>query len=287
VLVFEVLLGNICFLKWFIFAYCTFLYFYRKFIQFNSSIFKNYSPQGLHLDLLKMKGKLYLIPNTLGDSPINNVIPPFNCNIINTINHYIVEDVRTARRFLSKCDIKTKIDDLQFYLLNKHTPFEEIIGFLAPLNEGQAVGIISEAGCPAIADPGAEVVRLAHEAEIEVIPLVGPSSILLALMASGFNGQRFAFNGYLPVKDAERNQQLKRDELRSKAEGQTQIYIETPYRNMQLLKAFIECLNPNTKLCIATDLSLGSEQIKTKVLKDWKSSKIDLNKRPSIFLFQA
>ncbi len=234
-----------------------------------------------------MKGKLYLIPNTLGDSDLNNVLPPFNIEIINTINHYIVEDVRTARRFLSKCGIKTKIDDLQFYLLNKHNPSEEIHDFLAPIMQGNAVGIISEAGCPAVADPGAEIVRLAHEADIEIVPLVGPSSILLALMASGFNGQRFAFNGYLPVKDQERTPQLKKDEQRSRTEGQTQIYIETPYRNMQLLKAMVDCLNPGTMLCIATDLSLETEQIKTKTIKDWKSSKIDINKRPSIFLFMS
>ena len=234
-----------------------------------------------------MKGKLYLIPNTLGESVLQNVLPPFNIEIINSINHYIVEDVRTARWFLSKCGIKTKIDDLQFYLLNKHTPIEEIVGFLAPLKHGNAVGVISEAGCPAVADPGAEVVRLAHESDIEVVPLVGPSSILMALMASGFNGQRFAFNGYLPVKDLERTPQLKRDEQRSRAEGQTQIYIETPYRNMQLLKAMVDSLNPNTMLCIAIDLSLETEEIKTKSVRDWKNSKTDFNKRPSIFLFMA
>jgi len=234
-----------------------------------------------------MKGKLYLIPNTLGDSSLNHILPTFNLEIINNINHYIVEDLRTARRFLSKCGIKTRIDDLQFYLLNKHTPVEEINSFLAPLKEGQDIGVISEAGCPAVADPGAEVVRLAHEADIDIVPLVGPSSILLALMASGFNGQSFAFNGYLPVKDQERTPKLKKDELRSKNEGQTQIYIETPYRNQQLLAAMLDCLNPGTKLCIATDLSLESEQVKTRSIKEWKNVKIDINKKPTIFLFQA
>jgi len=234
-----------------------------------------------------MNGKLYLIPNTLGDSSLNYVLPPFNIEIINTINHYIVEDIRTARRFLSKCGIKTKIDDLQFYLLNKHTPIEEISSFLDPLKLGQAVGVISEAGCPAVADPGSEVVKLAHESDIEIVPLIGPSSILLALMASGFNGQRFAFNGYLPVKEEDRIQQLKKDEQRSKSEGLTQIYIETPYRNMQLFKSLVECLNANTRLCIATDLSLESEYIKTKSIKNWKTTSIDINKKPSIFMFLA
>jgi 16S rRNA (cytidine1402-2'-O)-methyltransferase len=234
-----------------------------------------------------MKGKLYLIPNTLGDSQLNRILPPYNIEIINSINHYIVEDIRTARRFLSKCGIKTKIDDLQFFLLNKHTPIEEISSFILPLNNGLSIGIISEAGCPAVADPGSEVVKLAHDANIEIVPLIGPSSILLALMASGFNGQRFAFNGYLPVKEEDKIQQLKKDESRSKTEGLTQIYIETPYRNMQLFKTMINCLNPNTRLCIATDLSLEEEKIRTKSIKNWKNTSIDINKRPSIFLFLA
>jgi len=234
-----------------------------------------------------MKGKLYLIPNTLGESEINLVIPAFNLEIINTINHYIVEDVRTARRFLAKCRIKTKIDDLQFYLLNKHTKAEEINNFLLPANQGHSIGVISEAGCPAVADPGAEVVRLAHERNIEIIPLIGPSSILLALMASGLNGQRFTFNGYLPIKEDERNQQLKKDESKSKLEGTTQIYIETPYRNMHLLKSMIDCLSPNTRLCVATDLTLKTQQIKSTTIKNWKNTTIDINKKPSIFLFLA
>jgi 16S rRNA (cytidine1402-2'-O)-methyltransferase len=234
-----------------------------------------------------MKGKLYLIPNTLGDSPVQNVIPVFNIGIINEISHYIVEDVRTARRFLSKCKISIKIDEIQFYLLNQHTSPNEFLSYLKPLLQGLNVGIISEAGCPAVADPGSEIVKMAHEADIDVVPLVGPSSILLALMASGFNGQSFSFNGYLPVKPVERTACLKRDELRSKSENQTQIYIETPYRNMQLFDSCLAALNPETWLCIAVNISLENEWIKTKKIKHWKKFKPDLGKKPAIFLILA
>lgn len=234
-----------------------------------------------------MKGKLYLIPHTLGDSPIENVIPPFNTQLINQIKYYIVENIRTARRFLSKSEIKTEIDDLVFFELNKHTQPEELGTFIKPMFEGHDVGVISEAGCPAVADPGSDIVRLCHGADIEVIPLVGPTSILLALMASGFNGQSFAFNGYLPVKSPERINQLKKDEQRSKKEGQTQIYIEAPYRNMQLLESMLSCLNPTTTLCIAVDLTLESQMVSSKSIKAWKKSKVSLHKRPVIFLFEA
>lgn len=234
-----------------------------------------------------MKGKLYLIPNTLGDSSIDRVIPQYNSDLINKINHYIVENIRTARRFLSKSKIKTKIDDLEFFELNKHTKPEDIHSFLAPLHNGIDMGVISEAGVPAVADPGAEIVRIAHESNIKVVPLVGPSSILMALMGSGFNGQSFAFNGYLPVKPPARVNQIKNDELKSKKEGQTQIYIEAPYRNMQLLESFLKTLNTNTKLCVAVDISLESEKIITKTVKSWKKQKIDLHKRPAIFIVQA
>jgi 16S rRNA (cytidine1402-2'-O)-methyltransferase len=234
-----------------------------------------------------MKGKLYLIPNTLGDSPVNQVIPVYNSELINSIKFYIVENVRTARRFLSKCKIASKIGDLQFFVLNQHTTVEEYSQFLKPAIEGNHLGIISEAGCPAVADPGSEIVRMAHEREIEVVPLVGPTSIILALMASGFNGQSFSFNGYLPIKSEERINKIKKDELRSRVEHQTQIYIETPYRNMHLFNSFISALNPETKLCLAVDITLESEFIKAKSIKQWKNHKIDINKRPTIFLFLA
>lgn len=234
-----------------------------------------------------MAGKIYLIPNTLGDSSIERVIPSFNSKLINEINYYIVENIRTARRFLSKSGIKTKIDDLTFFELNKHTNPEALESYFAPIQKGESIGIISEAGLPAIADPGAEIVKIAQNKNIEVVPLVGPSSILMALMASGFNGQSFAFNGYLPIKQPARTNKIKQDELRSKKEGQTQIYIEAPYRNMQLLDSFIKTLNSNTKLCIAVDLSLDSEYIKTKSIKQWKNQKVDLHKRPAIFMILA
>ncbi len=223
----------------------------------------------------------------MGESEIDQVIPFFNTALINKIDYYIVENIRTARRFLSKSKIETKIDDLVFYELNKHTQPEELAEFIKPLLNGKDIGLISEAGCPAVADPGADIVALSHNADIEVVPLVGPSSILLALMASGFNGQSFAFNGYLPVKSPARVAKLKKDEQRSRTEGQTQIYIEAPYRNRQLLDAMIATLNPTTKLCVAIDLTLDSQQITTKTVKAWKQNKPEFHKRPAIFLFQA
>jgi 16S rRNA (cytidine1402-2'-O)-methyltransferase len=234
-----------------------------------------------------MKGKLFLIPNTLGESPVNNVIPAYNCEIINSIHFYIVENVRTARRFLSKSKINTKIDDLQFFVLNQHTTPEEFVQYLKPLYDGHHVGVISEAGCPVVADPGSEIVKIAHQNDIEVVPLVGPSSIFLALMASGFNGQNFSFNGYLPINQSDRNVKIKKDEQRSKSEHQTQIYIETPYRNNHLLDSLLTTLNGETKLCLAADITLETEFIKTKSVNQWKKQKPDLNKRPAIFLFLA
>ncbi len=234
-----------------------------------------------------MKGKLYLIPNTLGDSPIDRVIPNFNSELINSISYYIVENIRTARRFLSKSKIKTKIDDLVFFGLNKHTDVSDYHKFVEPLLNGNDVGIISESGCPAIADPGAEIVSIAHTYNVEVIPLIGPSSIFLSLMASGFNGQRFAFNGYLPIDAHKRINQLKKDEQLSYKENVTQIYIETPYRNKQLLDAMLKTLKPSTKLCLAVDISLDSQNIISKTVKQWKTVKIDLHKRTAVFLFLA
>ncbi|MFN8254972.1 MAG: SAM-dependent methyltransferase [Bacteroidales bacterium] len=234
-----------------------------------------------------MPGKLYLIPSSLGDSGINRIIPGFNLEIINHIHHYIVEDIRSARRFLSKCGIKTRIDDLTFYTLNKFTQPQDFENYLNVIKKGNDTGLISEAGCPAVADPGAEITRLAHLSDIEIVPLVGPSSILLALMASGLNGQKFAFNGYLPVKENERQVQLKKDEQRSKQESQTQIYIETPYRNNQLLKSLTENLQSKTRLCVAADLTLDTESIKCLSVNEWKKINMDLNKKPCIFLFLA
>ena len=200
------------------------------------------------------------------------------------IHFFIVEDVRTTRRFLKKVDKNIDIDQLQFFELNKHTSPEKFSEYLIPLSAGNDIGIISEAGCPAIADPGADVVRLAQEKNYKVVPLVGPSSILLSLMGSGFNGQSFSFLGYLPVQEEDRVKTLKKLERKVYAEEQTQIFIETPYRNMKMLSDILTHCQPNTKLCIAVDITLETEFIRTKTIQDWKKSLPDLNKRPCIFL---
>ncbi len=228
---------------------------------------------------------LYLIPVTLGDSAIERVLPAANRDFITGIKHFIVEDVRSARRFLKKTDREINIDELTFYTLNQHTSPGEIATFLHPMKQGHDMGIISEAGCPAIADPGADVVHIAQERGYKVVPLVGPSSILLALMASGFNGQSFAFNGYLPIQPPERIKALKRLENRVYSENQTQLFIETPYRNLKMFEDIINNCDSRTKLCIAANLTLDSEYIKTKSIAEWKKhEKPEIDKRPTIFL---
>ncbi len=227
---------------------------------------------------------LYLIPTSLGETDLDRILPAYNNEIVNRLDFFIVEDVRTARRFLKKINPATDIDSKTFYVLNQHTRPEEIAGFLKPLSEGREVGVISEAGCPAIADPGADVVAIAQEKGFKVVPLVGPSSILLALMASGFNGQSFAFNGYLPVQLADRTKAIKRLENRAHNEKQSQIFIETPYRNMKMLQDIISVCQPSTRLCIAADITLETEFIRTKTIRDWKKQLPDLNKRPCIFI---
>jgi len=227
---------------------------------------------------------LYLIPTTLGETTLDRILPDYNHEIVRRLKHFIVEDVRTARRFIKKVDKEINIDELSFYILNQHTKPEEIAKFLIPLKNGQDIGIVSEAGCPAIADPGADVVALAQSKGYQVVPLIGPSSILLALMASGFNGQSFAFNGYLPVQPADRVKALKRLENKVFSEHQSQIFIETPYRNMKMVEDILKTCQPNSKLCIAADITLESEFIKTKTIQDWKGKVPDLNKRPTIFI---
>lgn len=227
---------------------------------------------------------LYLIPTSLGDTAFEKILPANNTVIVSAIKHFIVEDVRTARRFLKKTNPAINIDELTFYTLNQHTSPEAISDFLKPLYDGYDVGVISEAGCPAIADPGADVVAIAQRCGFKVVPLVGPSSILLALMASGFNGQSFAFVGYLPIQPADRAKALKKLESRVYAESQSQLFIETPYRNMKMLDEIINTCRPDTKLCIAVDITLDSEFIQTKSLKDWKKQLPNLNKRPCIFI---
>jgi len=234
-----------------------------------------------------MSGKVYLIPNTLGDTAMGEVIPAGVIEILHSLNHFIVEDIRNARRFLVKSAYPHKIDDIVFFELNKHTSFADIPGFLVPCEEGKDIGIISEAGVPAIADPGAIIVEMAHNRNIRVIPLSGPSSILMALMASGLNGQNFAFMGYLPVNKKELSSTLKDMEIRSKRENQTQIFIETPYRNMRLFEEILKICNPATRLCIAKNLTTRDERIIVMAIEEWRKTKIDLNKQPSVFLIQA
>lgn len=230
-----------------------------------------------------MQGKLYLIPTTLGDSPIDRVIPEEIKSIIKNTKHFIVENIRTTRRYLKKIDREINIDELTFYELNKHTSPKDIAGYLNDL-EQYDMGIISEAGCPGVADPGADVVKLAHEKNIHVIPLVGPSSILLSLMASGMNGQNFCFNGYIPIKENERLVKIKQMESRSIKEDQTQIFIEAPYRNMKMLEDLAKNCSPKTRICVAVDISLENEFIKTMPARKWLKNMPELHKRPCIFI---
>ena len=227
---------------------------------------------------------LYLIPVLLGDTAVERVLPTYNHEVVRGIRHFIVEDVRSARRFLKKVDKDFDIDGSQFYPLNKHTSPEEISGYLKPLEEGHSMGVISEAGCPAIADPGADVVALAQRKHLKVVPLIGPSSIILSVMGSGFNGQSFAFNGYLPIESADRAKRLKLLEQRAYTEQQTQIFIETPYRNNRLVEDILATCRPQTRLCIAANITCEEEYIVTRTLKEWKGHVPDLSKQPCIFL---
>lgn len=215
-----------------------------------------------------METALYLLPVTLGDTAIDKVLPAYNAGIIREIKHFIVEDVRSARRFLKKVDREIDIDTLSFYPLNKHTSPEDISGYLNPLAEGHSMGVISEAGCPAVADPGADVVAIAQRRNLKVVPLVGPSSIILSVMASGFNGQSFAFHGYLPIEPNERSKRLKELEGRIYSEHQTQLFIETPYRNHKMLDDILKACRPQTKLCIAANITCEGEYIKTRTVKE-------------------
>ena len=227
---------------------------------------------------------LYLIPNLLGDTPVEQVLPPYNREIILGIRHFIVEDVRTARRFLKLVDRSIDIDQLTFYTLNKHTDPKEVASMLKPLEEGSPMGVISEAGCPAVADPGADVVAIAQRKGLQVIPLVGPSSIILAVMGSGFNGQSFAFNGYLPIEPDERIKTLKKLEQRAYTENQTQLFIETPYRNAKMTADILKACRPQTHLCIAAGLTTKDEYIRTRTIKEWGGKLPQLDKIPCIFL---
>lgn len=220
----------------------------------------------------------------MGDTPIDNVLPQYNTEIINRLSYFIVENVRSARRFLKKCNSEIDINALTFFELNQHTKKEEVSTYLSPMKAGHSIGVISEAGCPAIADPGADVVAIAQIEGYKVVPLVGPSSILMSLMASGFNGQSFAFHGYLPIDGNERVNKLKKLESRIYHEDQTQIFIETPYRNDKLAEDILLHCKSQTKLCIAMNISYENELIVTKKVGAWKGKLPNMHKQPCVFL---
>ena len=232
-------------------------------------------------------GKLFLIPTTLGNAAPLEVLPYSVKQKIESIDHYVAENEKSARRFIKKISPSKSQPDLHFEILNKYTDDAEIPAFLEPCIHGFDVGLLSEAGCPAIADPGSDLVQIAHQKNIQVVPLVGPSSILMALMASGANGQNFAFNGYLPIDATERSRSIKKLERLSKESGQAQIFIETPYRNDKLLGEFKKNLLPDTRLTIAVDITLESEYIATKPVSEWQKFSEEFNKRPAIFIIQA
>jgi 16S rRNA (cytidine1402-2'-O)-methyltransferase len=233
---------------------------------------------------ITLKGKLYLIPTTLGEMNPDDVLPQTVKRAIDFIDYYIVENEKTARKFIKSIHPEKKQPNLSISLLNKRTLDSEYKEMLSPCFSGVNIGLMSEAGCPGVADPGAVIVKLAHDNGIQVVPLVGPSSILLAMMGSGMNGQSFAFNGYLPIDKAEKKVALKNVEKLSQDKNQSQIFIETPYRNNKLFEDFLQILQPNTQLCIAADITLPTEYIKTAKISDWKKIKVDLHNRPTIFI---
>ncbi len=233
---------------------------------------------------LYILGKLYLIPTTLGEMDPKAVLPTTIKRTLDFIDTYIVENEKVARKFIKSINPDIKQSTLKIDVLDKHNNFLNYDEFLNPCLSGKNIGLMSDAGCPAVADPGAIIVGLAHKKHIQVVPLVGPSSILLALMASGLNGQSFAFNGYLPIDSAQQKSTLKALEKLSKEKNQTQIFMDTPYRNIKLFDNVIQSLQPNTKLCIACDITLPTEYIKTLSINEWKKKKVDLHNRPAIFL---
>ena len=232
----------------------------------------------------KILGNLYLIPTTLGDCVPSDVLPDCIKKIIEIVDYYIFENEKTGRKSIKLTNPAKVQADLKVSILNKHTEKKEHLEMLQPCLHGHNVGLMSEAGCPGIADPGAVIAKLAHEKGIKVVPLVGPSSIFLALMASGMNGQNFAFNGYIPIDKSEKKVTLKIFEKLSSEKNQTQIFMETPYRNNKMLEDILSALHPETRLCVATDITLETEFIKTLSIAEWKKTKIDLHNRPCIFV---
>lgn len=232
-----------------------------------------------------MPAALYLIPVTLGETTIEQVLPTYNHEVIMCIRHFVVENIRSARRFLRQTDKAFPIDDCTFFEMGKHADEKQFSQYLQPLREGKPVGILSEAGCPAVADPGADIVKIAQREGLRVVPLVGPNSMIMAVMSSGLGGQSFAFNGYLPVDASDRAKRLKVLETRAWTEGQTQLFIETPYRNEKMFQALLSTLRPQTRLCIAAGITTGDEYIRTLPISEWKKTKLpDLSKIPAIFL---
>jgi len=233
-------------------------------------------------------GTLYMVPVTLGDDTLSNVIPADVMKLVQTLEYFVVENEKSARRFLGSVKTNKPVRELNFQLLNEHTAEKDLPALIAPLLAGHNVGMLSEAGCPGIADPGASLAALAHRKGIKVSPLVGPSSILLSLMASGFNGQQFTFLGYLPSDKAARVNRLKELEKQSKRHNETQIFIETPYRNQYMLEDILASCGANTKLCIARNVSLETEFVVSKTIAEWKKSELpDLHKQPTVFLLLA
>lgn len=234
---------------------------------------------------MKSEAALYLIPVNISDAPLENVIPTGNLPIVKSLRYFIVENVRTARRFLKKWDKSFDIDSMTFHELNGHTDLSEVGSWLEPLRRGESIGVMSEAGCPAVADPGALVAELAQREGMKVVPLVGPSSILMSLMASGFNGQGFAFNGYLPIDEAQRVKAIRELEHESQSKNRTEIFIETPYRNNSMVKFLSENLRPDTMLCVACDITDSEkESVISRPASKWRNCKENYDKRPAIFL---
>ncbi|TXH29812.1 MAG: SAM-dependent methyltransferase [Cyclobacteriaceae bacterium] len=232
-------------------------------------------------------GKLFLIPTVIADETQQAVIPASVTNTLKDIQHFLAEDVRTARRYLSSLKIYPSIEPLQFNVLNKDTRADDLHDLFGPIREGKDIGVLSESGCPGVADPGALAARYAHQHGIRVVPLTGPSSILLALMASGLTGQNFAFHGYLPIDAKESADAIRTFEKESRTKKQTQIFIETPYRNNTIITNLLKALHEDTLLCIAIDITGKDESIRTKPVKAWKKDKPDLPKSPAVFLFLA
>lgn len=231
---------------------------------------------------------LYLIPVGISDAPLSDTLPAATVGIVRNIRHYIVENIRTARRFLKKYDRDIDIDKLTFCELNRHTEPRDVWSYLEPLRHGEPVGLMSEAGCPAVADPGAIVVGIAQREGLKVVPLVGPSSILMSLMASGFNGQGFAFHGYLPIESASRAKAIRDLEAESARKDMTQIFIEAPYRNNKMLATLINTLRGDTMLCVACDLTDSArESVISLPVSRWRGIKADYDKRPTIFLIYS